>query len=420
MNMNSEALALLPPYRILDLTDEKGQFCARILGDVGADVIKVEPPGGCSARNIGPFYRDIPHSENSLFWFAYNANKRGITLNLETEDGREIFKALVRAADIVVESYPPGHMQALGLGYDVLCEIKPNIILTSITPFGQRGPYAEFQVSDLVCWSMGGFAYLTGDPDRPPVQISFPQAYLTGASEAAVATMVALYHREMTGEGQHVDVSIQASIAKNCMNAPLFWEAAGVNLGRAGPYRVGLSISAGQRVLWRCKDGEISFFFWGGKTGARINKALVDWMDEEGVAPEFMKDMDWENFDMALATEELFSQFSDHLGRFFSRYTKKELFREAIKRKATLYPVQTAEDILGDPQLEARGFLGEMAYPELAASLPYLKLPFHLSEDLEKTPRRAPLIGEHNEEIYLGELELSREEMTRLKGLGVI
>jgi crotonobetainyl-CoA:carnitine CoA-transferase CaiB-like acyl-CoA transferase len=225
--MEEERKGFLSPYRVLDLTDEKGLLCAKTLADLGADVIKIEPPGGCPSRKIGPFYKDIPHPEKSLFWFAYNANKRGITLNVECEDGREIFKKLVATADIVIESFPPGSMKTKGLGYDDLCRIKPDIILTSITPFGQDGPYKNFQVSDLVCylvcWSMGGFAYLTGDSDRPPVQVSFPQAYLTGANEAAVATMVALYHREISGEGQHVDVSIQASIAKNMMNAPLLW-----------------------------------------------------------------------------------------------------------------------------------------------------------------------------------------------------
>ncbi len=135
----------------------------------------------------------------------------------------------------MIESFAPGYVKGLGLGYDDLCRIKSDIILTSITPFGQDGPYRDFQSSDLVCWSMGGFAYLTGDPDRPPVQVSFPQAYLTGANEASVATMVALYYREICGEGQHVDVSIQASVAKNMMNAPLFWEEGGVNIGRAQP-----------------------------------------------------------------------------------------------------------------------------------------------------------------------------------------
>lgn len=418
--MNGETQGLLSPYRVLDLTNEKGLFCARVLADLGADVIKIEPPGGCTARRIGPFHKDIPHPEKSLFWSAYNVNKKGITLNLECEDGREIFRKLVATADVVVESFPPDYMKNLGLGYDDLCQIKPDIILTSITPFGQDGPYRDFQASDLTCWSMGGFAYITGDSDRPPVQIGFPQAYLNGAHEAAVATMIALYYRDVSGEGQHIDVSIQASITRDMMNAPLFWEADGINLGRAGPFRIGLSLSGGQRVIWKCRNGEIAFFFWGGKSGARTNRALVEYMDEEGMAPACMKEMDWENFDMAAATEELFSEFSEHTGRFFLAHTKEELFQEATKRKMTLYPVQTVADIAADQQLEERDFWEGLEHPELEEQVIYPNLPFLLSERLTINKRRSPLIGEHNEEIYTGELGLSREELLKLKELGVI
>jgi len=418
--MAGETGGLLSPYRVLDLTDERGLFCAKVLADLGADVIKVEPPGGCTAREIGPFHKDIPHPEKSLFWFAYNANKRGITLNIECEDGREIFRKLAATADVVVESFPPGYMKDLGLGYGDLCQVKSNIILTSITPFGQEGPYCSFQASDLICWSMGGFAYLTGDPDRPPVQISSPQAYLNGAHEAAVATMIALYYREISGEGQHIDVSIQASVIRNMMNAPIFWEATGVNLGRAGPFRIGLSLSTGQRVIWKCRDGEVAFFFWGGKGGARTNRALVEYMDEEDMAPAFMKEMEWESFDMATATEELFNNINHHVQKFFLNHTKQDLFQEAVKRRMTLYPVQNTADIAADHQLKERDFWEGFEHPELGRQLLYPCLPFILSEKLTTTKRRPPLVGEHNEEIYTGELGLSREEMIRLKGLRVI
>lgn len=418
--MLEETNRLLASNRVLDLTDERGFLCAKMLADLGADVIKVEPPGGCFARKLGPFYENIPDPEKSLSWFAYNANKRGITLNLECEDGKELFRRLVATADVVVESSSPGYMKTLGLGYNDLCQIKSTVILTSITPFGQNGPYCSFQASDLVLWCMGGFAYLTGDPDRPPIQVSFPQAYLIGAQEAAVATMIALYHREISGEGQHVDVSIQASVARNLMNAPLFWETTRVNLGRAGPFRIGLSLSGGQRVIWKCKDGEVAFFFWGGKTGARSNRALVEYMDQEGMAPEFMKRIEWETFDMATATEELMLNISQYVGRFFQAHTKQELFTEAIKRSMTLYPVQNMADITVDLQLQKRNFWKSVEHRELNKHLLYPGLPFILSEKLTTEMRRAPLIGEHNEEIYLGELALSKQEVIRLKKLGVI
>jgi len=181
-------------------------ICAKMLGDLGADVIKIEFPGGSPSR-IAPFYKDIYHPEKSLLWFAYNVNKRGITLDISKAKGQELFKQLVNTADIVVESFKPGYMEQLGLGYASLCKIKTNIIMTSITLFGQNGPKANYKGSELTAWASGSYLYICGNSERPPTWISFPQAFLFCGAEAAVGTMTALWHRQVTDEGQHVDVS---------------------------------------------------------------------------------------------------------------------------------------------------------------------------------------------------------------------
>jgi crotonobetainyl-CoA:carnitine CoA-transferase CaiB-like acyl-CoA transferase len=193
---------LLAPYRVLDLTDDKGFLCGKILADMGADVIKIEKPGGDLARNIGPFYHDIPDPEKSLSWFCYNINKRGITLDIESVDGKELFKRLVKDAHFVIESFPVGYMEKIGLGYKELEKTNPGIILTSISPFGQTGPYSNYKGSDITCMGMAVVMYLSGDPDRPPVRISSPQAFMCGSADAAAASLVAHYHRQRTGEGQ--------------------------------------------------------------------------------------------------------------------------------------------------------------------------------------------------------------------------
>jgi len=154
---------LLSPYRVLDLTDERGLLCGKILADLGADVIQVEPPGGSSARNLGPFYRDQVHPEKSLFWWAYAANKRGITLDPGTADGKRLLLRLVKDAHFVIESYPPGYLAGLGLSYQELAATNPSLVMVSITPFGQGGPYAHYKAPDLVGMALGGFMYLTGD-----------------------------------------------------------------------------------------------------------------------------------------------------------------------------------------------------------------------------------------------------------------
>ena len=173
--MSDEQASLLDGYRVLDLTDEKGHLCGKILGDLGADVIKIEPPGGDPARSNGPFYHDIPESNKSLYWFFTNLNKRGITLNLNRRDGRELFIRLVSTADFVIESYEPGYMKGLGLGYQELEKINPGIIMTSITSFGQTGPYAHYKTTDLVGVSMGGMSRVYGYFDSPPMRFLAPQ-----------------------------------------------------------------------------------------------------------------------------------------------------------------------------------------------------------------------------------------------------
>jgi crotonobetainyl-CoA:carnitine CoA-transferase CaiB-like acyl-CoA transferase len=180
--MNQESTSFLGGYRVLDLTDEKGHLCGRLLGDLGADVIKIEPPEGDAGRNNGPFYKDLPHPEKSINWFFTNLNKRGITLDIETPDGRELFKRLVKTAHFVIESFEPGYMDRLGLGFEELENINPGIVMTSITPFGQRGPYAHYKTTDLVGVSMGGMTRLYGELDRPPNRISAPQFYFLGRS----------------------------------------------------------------------------------------------------------------------------------------------------------------------------------------------------------------------------------------------
>ena len=158
MNVKSEGS--LSPYRVLDLTDEKGFLCGRIFAEQGADVVKIEPPEGDPARKVGPFYQNIPDPEKSLFWFAYNAGKRGITLNINSQEGQDIIKRLVKTADFLVESFTPGYMEGLGLGYRELEKINPRLIMASITPFGQTGPYAHWKGPDIVPWAMGGYMWM--------------------------------------------------------------------------------------------------------------------------------------------------------------------------------------------------------------------------------------------------------------------
>lgn len=413
--------SLLESIRILDLTDEKGLLCARILADLGADVIKIEKPGGDDARRIGPFYHDMPDSEKSLFWFAHNLNKRGITLNIENRDGQSIIKRLVKRADVIVESFPVGYLEKQGLGYSLLTEINPGIIVASISPFGQNGPYKDYKASDIVGMAMSGYLYLCGDPDGPPVRISVPQAYLHASCEAAVGIMMALYYRELSGEGQYVDVSMQQSLVLTTIQAIPFWSLNQKILERSGAFRTGLTSGTHQRQTWRCKDGFVNFVIYGGRPfGAFTNQALVKWMDDEGMAPDHLKQIDFPNWDVSNMAQEDWEKIEEPVGRFFLTHTKTELLSEGALRGVAICPVSSPSEVIDFVQLKEREFWIEVDHPELGVTLKYPGFCFKFSETPCRVWRRAPLIGEHNEEIYHDELGLSKEEMILLKQANII
>jgi len=412
------AEAILSPYRVLDLTDEKGLLCGKILADLGARVIKVERPGGDPARNIGPFYHDHPDPEKSLFWFAFNTGKKSITLNLQSAEGRELFKRLAQNTDFVLESYPPGYMKEMGLDYPSLSRINPGIIMTSISPFGQTGPFSSFKGPDIVCTAMGGEMYLTGEPDDRPIQLTVPQAYLHAGAEAAVGSLFALWHRESTGEGQLVDVSIQEAVAWEGFHNQSIWDLNQRSIRREGIRRqFGSSL---MRVLFPCQDGHVAIYIIGGSLGGKGQKAFIDWMDSEGMADDFLRNLDWDSFDAATFNEELALRMEEPFEKFYLTKTKQELFAEAVKRKFLLAPVNSTRDLMEMEHLKAREFWVEIEHPELGTTITYPGAPYKSSMPNYEIRGRAPLIGEHNQEIYEKELGITPAELARWKETGMI
>jgi crotonobetainyl-CoA:carnitine CoA-transferase CaiB-like acyl-CoA transferase len=419
MDQKIENTSLLSGIRVLDLTDEKGFLCGKILGDIGADVIKIEKPGGDPSRRIGPFYHDRRDPEKSLYWFAYNHNKRGITLNIETGDGQGILKRLIGTADMLIESFPPGYMESLGLGYPSCSDIHPRLIMVSITPFGQTGPYRDFKGCDIVCTAMSGFMYICGDGDKPPVRAIAPQAYLHAGAEGAAGAMMAYYYRQISGQGQHVDISMQESLLPTMIPAIPYWELEKLCVKRYGSFRV-IDRGGIARVVWPCKDGYVNFLIIGGITGARTNKSLSEWMVEEGMLPDFMREIDWDNYDLLAVTQEEMGLLEEFIGRFFMTHTKAELYEWAIKKRAMLYPVSDAKDLLENEQLNERNFWLGVEHPELGDVITYPG-PWAISSEVNLHIRYpAPLIGEHNQDIYERELGMSKEEYMMLKQSGII
>jgi crotonobetainyl-CoA:carnitine CoA-transferase CaiB-like acyl-CoA transferase len=415
----SEDAGLLSPYRVLDLTDERGLLCGKILADLGADVIQIEPPGGSSARLVGPFFHDEAHPERSLFWWSYTGNKRSITLNLACSDGRSLVQRLVHSAHFLIESFPPGHMERLGLGYEALAAINPALIVVSVTPFGQNGPYARYKASDLIGMGMAGFMYLTGDPDRPPVRVGVPHFYLQGAAAGATGAMIAHAQRVLSGRGQHVDVSCQEAVARTLANAPQSFALENTIIRRQGSYRQ-TGGTTFMRITWPCKDGFVNFQLSGGAGAGRSVNNLIEWMEEEGLGDRFLTGLDWANLGYGTITKELLERVVPPVERFLMSHTKAELFEGAVKRRILLFPVATAGDILQNTQLQARGYFRQVAHPELGTPITYpgpfvraSATPIHLR-------RFAPMVGEHNAAIYCDELGLTRAELVRLHEAGVV
>lgn len=409
--------SLLGPYRVLDLTDEKGSFCGLLMATLGADVIKVENPGGDDARNIGPFYHDVPNPERSLSWFALNRDKRGITLNINSTRGQNIFKKLVKSADFVIESFPPEHMESLGIGYPVLSEVNPRIIVTSITPFGQTGEYRDYRGSDIVCAAMGGLVYMLGDEDRPPVRIGTEQSYHQAGIQAVAAMLMAHHYRESTGEGQWIDVSIQECMLWTTMRPSVEWYTNGRISRREGSLQKRMERTF--RMLFPCKDGFVACRIGSGLMAGRMHKKLIRVMNDEGLAEEF-KDVDWESLDIYQIPQELIDGCEEAMLTYFMRHTKDELHNEALKHGFVLCPVGTMKDMSEYQQLASRGYWVDIRHPELDTNVTYPGVFFKSNETSCVIQNPAPLPGEHNEQIYTRELDINQAELAALREEGII
>jgi crotonobetainyl-CoA:carnitine CoA-transferase CaiB-like acyl-CoA transferase len=403
---------LLNGARALDLTDETGFVCGKVLGDLGVDVVKVERPGGDASRLIPPFHKDIPGVERSLYWKAFNTGKRGITLDIEKPQGAEVFRDLVSRVDFVIESFEPGYLEQIGLGYEALRAMNPKVVLVSITPFGQTGPYSHYKGSELIAVAMSGVLNNTGDPDRPPVKESLDSGLFHAGVAGATGAVMAYYHSLISSEGQHVDVSVQEVAASRLTSSILAWDLERVTLVRDGhKSQMGPTSS---EWFWACKDGHLFWHMLGGAFGAPANKALSDWMDEYLEDNPLREVQDWMKFDKAGITQEQWDRFAAAIRPFFLRFTKDEVREQSLKRGTNATVANDPHDLLESEQLRGRGYWTHLDDPVLG-DLEFPKY-FFQSRDTENFSREAaPQLGEDNEDIYLNELGLTTEKIDELR-----
>ena len=383
-------------------------YTAKLLADLGAEVVKIEQPGsGDEARSYGPFPGDIPHPERSGLFLYLNANKLGITLNLKTKTGRDIMHQLLNEADILVENYHPKEGKESGLDYATLKEVNKDLIMLSISPFGQKGGYSDYKGYEANCDALGGITMYAGEPNREPLNPPlFLGSYQAGVA-GAVACLIAMHARDLIGHGQHIDLAKVDNWGSFHLGIPLveyvfgrrIWQRYG-RRAIGGPY---------PQTILGCKDGDFRL----------IAMTKLEWR-------RFLKIMDnpeWGDdprFQDRIKMQQLYADELDSLIEpWLKKHTKQELFQMCYDGKVPFTPIKNIEDVVNDPHLSARDFFVQIDHPE-AGRLEYPGPPYKFSKTPPTIKRPAPLLGEQNEKIYYERLGYSREDLLRLRRTGVI
>ena len=366
-------------------------LAGKLLADLGADVIKIEPPGGSSSRHRGPFIDGIPHPQKSLFWSGLNLDKRSVTIDVARPTGRELFFQLAQCSDIILESFTPGYLDSLKMGYGHLRQRHPGIILASITPFGQTGPYSSYKGPDIVSWALGGYLWMTGDPDHPPLRVGgVEQAAQYGAVSAVGATLLALRQRAQTGHGQHVDQSTQ-----QCGPWMLFQSLAHTLATGAVGRRGGTQVQWGRTFLkqtFACKDGHL-YMTMGTGILSRGLMGVVEWMKAEGMASPSLQDIDSSTYDPTNLEQSEADALSASLSAFFLTKTKQEVLDGALARGLFITPINTVKDVVESPHFKAHNFWVHVDHQESGRSLSYPASPIRFAGNQGMNHRRAPVAG---------------------------
>ena len=407
------AFSALEGIRVLDASEGiAGPYCAKMLADSGAEVVKVERPGvGDAARAVGGFPDGAPHPEKSALFLHLNASKKGITLDLDSAEGQRMFAELARQSDAVIESFKPGHMAARGVGYHDLRKLRQDIVMTSVTPFGQSGPHKDYEFTELTIFAMGGGMRREGLPEREPLRYGAEVAQYFSGTTAAAATMVALFGAATGGVGEWIDISMQECMAGHPHQ-----------IGRRAPYIYGNEpdlrlpprlAAAGMREPYavgsfRCKDGFVSFL----PLGARMWPQLARMIDR----PDLIDD---ERYRSADDRAERRAELETIFQAWFDAHTRAEVFAAGQREGLPCAPIQNVGEALRDEHFRARGYFADIEHPD-AGRLTYTGAPFRLSDAPAADRSPAPRLGQHNAEVYGALLGLDAAALAALRAKGVV
>jgi crotonobetainyl-CoA:carnitine CoA-transferase CaiB-like acyl-CoA transferase len=381
--MSAAGTGALTGLRVLDFTGRKGGYCGLLLANLGAEVVLVEPPGGDPLRREGPFKNDLPHEDRSLSFAAYHTNKRGIILDLEVEGDRDTARALARTADVVVEDKPAGYLDRIGLGSGALSALNPALVMTSISGFGQSGPYREFKTSSIVAFAMGGLMNLCGHPGRAPLMGPCDVAYHLASVHAAFGTLVALFNRRGMGHGDHVDVSLQDVLVSD----PFLRIMTRYSVTGEVPERTGHSQATTVAETYKCKDGYARIFVnqpdhW---------RRFVEWLGN----PQELMDPQLENVPKRMPLRPMIDRLVEART---AEYDSAAFFEEFQSKRLAASPINSAGAFLADKQTQHRGYVFEIVDSPLGAHK-FPGDPYKFSATPWKIERGAPRTGEHQNEI---------------------
>ena len=422
----------LDGVRVLDLSSEMGWYAGKLLADLGADVIKVEPVGGDPARARPPFWRGQPGRETSLRFWYFNANKRSVTVDLQQFDGRWLFGRLVETADIVIESWSESERAALAtleIEPAAYLEQRPSLVWASITGFGLDGPKAGWEVTDIVAQAASGIATLAGYPDGAPMRIAGNQAYIVAGISASQGAMLALLQAEASGIGQRVETSIQEAFSICQETAHLQWDFLRTSRERVGERRRLPGIGT-----YQTRDGYIFSMVGIPGFGAPWSE-VINWMDESGLAGDLTEQEDLETFakfDLRILLDDaeqarfapLLERTHELLSRFYASKTSVELYEEGQSRRLLIGQVATPADLAENQHLAAREWWLELNQPTTLgrpdAALRFPGPPYRLSETPTSIRRPAPRIGEHNQEVWTAEVGIPAADLLAFAGEGAV
>ena len=396
--------AALEGVSVLDLTHcVAGPYCTRLLAGFGADVLKIEPPGGERGRRMAPFFHDEPGPDASLPFAYLNAGKRSLTLNLETDEGREILLSLLPEADVLVENFAPRVMPSLRLNYAALREIAPHLVMVSISNFGQTGPYRDYKATDIVEYALGGLMYIFGAYDREPLKHAFNQAQFKAGTDAASATLMALYHQKMTGKGQHVDVSIQEAVASGLRDVVNNYTYTGA-IRRRQPNHSG--------DLQRIRATGDGYLLPNPGLGSGMNwDSYVEFLG--------LPELDDDRFRTPSARLVNAEELGGILDEYFIRQNKYEMFYGSHQRRFIFGIIQSPEEAINDPQFAHRGFFEEHEHPAMGA-LKFPGAPFIMESTPWQTGSPAPAAGQDNGEILGQRLGYTAAQQAHFRSQGII